>query len=136
MRHAPPPVTVARVAAALLAAALAGCQATQAQAPQAQAEKPARMTGTPSSACLTQLTAFASSATKRTVTLTEQAFAQSDQLLLERPLIRGPDGRPLDGRSMERPSSVRLVRAGALCSVIHENSATRTELPDCRCEAL
>jgi hypothetical protein len=111
---------------ALLTALATGCQTVA-------VEGPARMSGAPSALCLTQLTAFASGTSKRNVTLTEQAFAQSDQLLLERPLIRGADGRLLDGRSMDRPEVYRLVRKGNACSVIHANSGARSELPSCNC---
>jgi hypothetical protein len=105
---------------------LAACQSVN-------LEEPARLNGVPSSACLTQLTRFASESSKRPVTLNEQAFAQSDRLLLERPLIRGADGRPLDGRSMERPEVFRLVRSASVCGVIHENTGRRAELAACDC---
>jgi hypothetical protein len=111
---------------------MAACQSGMQQAP---ASIPARMSGTPSDACLTQLTAFASQVTQRSVTLTQQAFAQSSQLLLERPPLRGPDGKLLDGRSLERPEALHLLKQAGTCAVLHEGSNQRAALPACACTA-
>jgi hypothetical protein len=120
--------TTPRTVAACALAALTGCQSVN-------LEEPARLGGAPTAACLTQLTEFASTATRRPVSLTAEAFARSDTLLLERPLIRGADGRPLDGRSPERPEAFKLVRNAGVCSVIHQNSGSRVQLPACSCQA-
>jgi hypothetical protein len=98
-------------------------------------EEPAKMQGTPSAECLTQLTTFANDATGRSVTLTEQVFSRSDRMLLDKLMIRGRDGQLIDGRSSERPASFRLLSKAGSCIVTHENSrAKRTTLPACNCQ--
>jgi hypothetical protein len=113
---------------AFLLAPLAACQSVSLQ-------EPARLSSPPSQACIAQLSTFASQTAKRPVTLTDQAFAQSDQLLLERPNLRGPDGKLLDGRSLERPESFRLARKAGVCTVTHANSGQRADLSACTCTA-
>jgi hypothetical protein len=94
------------------------------------------MSAAPSANCIQQMQTFASAQTGRSVTLTEKAFTDSNTLLLERPIIRGPDGRPLDGRSMDRPEVFMLVQQGGKggqCAMVHERSGARQVLSGCTC---
>jgi hypothetical protein len=111
-----------------MAAALAACQTMPA------AETPARLTA-PGAACIAQMAEFAGAQTGRPVTLTDRAFADSDVLLLERPLLRGPDGRPLDGRSLDRPQAFHLLKNGERCVMRHDASGARKVLDACTCAA-
>jgi hypothetical protein len=113
-----------------VALAAAGCAAPMnADSPST----PARFATAPSSACIEQMQAFAGQQTGRGVTLTDKAFADSDVLLLERPILRGPDGRPLDGRSMERPEVFKLVQQAGQCVMVHERTGARQVLQGCNC---
>jgi hypothetical protein len=48
---------------------------------------------------------------------------------------RDAQGRPLDGRDPGRPEQFRLVKAGADCVLVHENSARRWTLHEATCAA-
>ncbi|MDE2048366.1 MAG: hypothetical protein KGJ44_08160 [Betaproteobacteria bacterium] len=113
---------------ALVALPLAACQH------MAVADAPATLAGA-DTACITQMTGFAAAQTGRKVTLTARAFADSDKLLLEQPLLLGPNGLPLDGRSRGRPQVFHLVKRGGQCVMV--NDATRAEqvLDACTCTA-
>lgn len=117
------------LAALAVFATLPGCQ-TFGASPQ-----PARLLA-PSQACLDELRQFAEEATGRQVTITTASFAQSDELLLERAMHRGADGRPLDGRSMDRPELLRLLRRNDACIVIHPKSEIKRALNRCQCEEI
>jgi hypothetical protein len=114
----------------VVALAAAGCAAPMnADSPST----PARFAAAPSSACIEQIRVFTTQQTGRGVTLTDKAFADSDVLLLERPILRGPDGRPLDGRSMERPEVFKLVQQAGQCVLVHERTGARQVLQGCNC---
>jgi hypothetical protein len=108
---------------------LPGCQTYGAPA------QPARMVD-PSVSCLNELQQFAETATGQHVTLTAASFAELDELILERRPLRSADGRLLDGRSMDRPQSLRLMQRNDSCVVIHPKSGLERVLSQCRCEAL
>jgi hypothetical protein len=97
-------------------------------------DAPALLAEAPGAACLAEIAAFATQQTGRQVTLVPGAFSASDKLLLEPVLRRGPDGRPLDGRSRELPETFALVIDGGRCDVIHERTATRHTLAACACK--
>jgi hypothetical protein len=96
---------------------------------------PASMPAAPTPACIEQMAAFASRQSGRPVTLTEQAFRGSDMLLLEQRVIRGADGRPLDGRMMGRPEAFRLLRDElGRCVMRHERTGATEVLTACACQ--
>ena len=72
---------------------------------------PAILAANPSRACLEAIEGVAERASGSRVLLGPAAFASSDELVLERTLVRGPDGRPLDGR-MRAPGPVVLRLSG------------------------
>lgn len=126
-----------RAALAVLTASasvvLAACATSPPPAPV-----PARLvTLTP--ICLEQIAAFATQATGRKVTLgADTSFANTDQLVLEPPMPRGPDGRPLDGRRIGGPESevFRLVMVpGGTCTVVHQRTGLQAPLAACSCVA-
>jgi hypothetical protein len=119
--------TIAPLAIALVCATQPGCQTFGA------ASYPARLIE-PTPACLDELRQFAEASTGREVSVTSASFAQDDELLLERRLLRGPDGRLLDGRSMDRPELLRLVRRNNACIAIHPKSEIKRALNRCQCE--
>jgi hypothetical protein len=123
------PVLAALSASATLV--LAACAT-----PPPPAPVPARLlTLTP--ICLEQLAAFATKATGRKVTLgADTSFAETDQLVLEPPMPRGPDGRPLDGRRIGGPESevFRLAMVpGGTCTVVHQRTGLQAPLAACSC---
>jgi len=120
-----------RSAICLLAAALTACQVHG----LAGAQTPAKLVA-PTPQCLSDVQAFATQATGRSVQLTQAAFATSDELLLERRLIRDAHGRPLDGSSRDRPEGFQLQLRGDACVVIHPRSGTERVLTPCNCTAL
>jgi hypothetical protein len=88
--------------------------------------------------CLEQLAQFATQATGRKVTLgTDTSFADTDQLVLEPPMPRGPDGRPLDGRRVGGPESevfrLTMVPGGGPCTVTHQRTGLQAPLAACKC---
>lgn len=97
---------------------------------------PARI-ATPTPICLEQLAQFATQATGRKVSLgAGTSFADTDQLVLEPPMPRGPDGRPLDGRCIGGPESevFRLTMLpGGPCTVTHERTRLQAPLAACSC---
>lgn len=125
-----------RAACCVLVPLLQACQMPgQLPGLPAAASVPAKLLN-PGPACLADLQAFAERATGMSVVLTGASFAQSDELRLERPVIRGADGRPLDGRSLGRPEVFKLVRRGQSCVAMHANSSLEDPLPACNCVAL
>lgn len=118
----------ARLIAILLVLPLAACQHL------AEADAPATLLA-PGNACIAQMAAFATAQTGRSVTLTAQAFESSDALLLERPLLRGPDGLPLNGRELGRPEVFHLRKSGGTCVMVYDKSGAQQPLDACTCAA-
>jgi hypothetical protein len=69
------------------------------------------------------------------VTLADDALTRESTLTIERTVRRDAQGRPLDGRDPGRPEQFRLVKAGADCVLVHENSARRWTLHEATCAA-
>ena len=72
-----------------------------------QPDSPARLATNAPLACLESIEAVAEQASGNRVMLGPAAFASSDELVLIRGIVRGPDGAPLDGR-MPPPDPVVL----------------------------
>ncbi len=88
----------------------------------------ARLT-VPSPGCLEQLAQFAGQVTGRKVTLGSPAsFTDTDQLVLEKPGPRGPDGRSAEAEVFQ----LQQV-PGGVCSVLHVKSGARAPLAACSC---
>lgn len=68
---------------------------------------PARLAANAPPACLESIEAVAEQASGSRVMLGSAAFASTDELVLTRGIVRGPDGAPLDGR-MPPPDPVVL----------------------------
>lgn len=101
------------------AALLAGCQSVS-------LEEPARLDA-PSSACLMQLTAFASNTMGRPVTLNQQVLADSDTMRFELAAA---------GNTPARTEVFKLKREPGICRVMHQNTGRRAELPACSCRGI
>ncbi len=69
--------------------------------------EPALLLADPPPACLAEIEAVAEKASGNRVLLGPAAFSSSDELVLTRAIVLGPDRRPLDGR-MPVPSAVIL----------------------------
>lgn len=96
-------------------------------------EVPARFPRQADEACRTEVTGFVATELKGHVVLVPETFTDSDRLLISRVMRRGPDGRPLDGRSLEVPEEFRLTRGGTGCAVAHVRTGHRVKLPACQC---
>ncbi|MFN7572387.1 MAG: hypothetical protein ACK5TK_13195 [Betaproteobacteria bacterium] len=108
-------------------AALVGGGCTAAAAPV-----PARLAAA-SAECLAEMTAFMSARTGTQVTLAPTSFADSDRVLLDRPVRRDAQGRPLQGRRVEPPHLFLLRMEGDRCLLIEAASGEQTVLRQCRC---
>ena len=70
------------------------------------------------------------------VTLADSALTDSSELAIERVPRRDPQGRLLDGRGTgEKPERFRLVKSGADCILVHEQTGRRLRLVDTECAA-
>ncbi len=70
------------------------------------------------------------------VTLADFAMTNSSELVIERVPRRDPEGRLLDGRGTgEKPERFELVKSGADCVLVHEQSGRRVRLDDTDCAA-
>ncbi len=63
------------------------------------------------------------------VTLADYALTNSSELVIERMLRRGPAGEPIDPRG-EKPEKFQLVKSGADCVLIHDETGRRFKLVD------
>lgn len=115
----------------------------------------ATLAADPSPACLESIEAVAERASGNRVLLGPAAFASSGELVLTRGIVRGPDGRVLDGRMpVPAPVVLRLSLVEGQCVVIQVPAgasslpaATPAEpvaplvvtepvrLPECRCQS-
>lgn len=59
------------------------------------------------------------------VTLAADALTDESVLILERREPRDAEGRPLSGRSFERPERIRLVLRGERCFLVRESTSER-----------
>jgi len=59
------------------------------------------------------------------VTLAADALADESRLIIERREPRDAQGRPLSGRSYERPERFRLVLRGKRCFLVRESTDER-----------
>ncbi|MCE2971147.1 MAG: hypothetical protein LW847_13190 [Burkholderiales bacterium] len=117
-------------AGAAIVAALVGGGCTAAAAPV-----PARLAAA-SPECLAEMTAFMSARTGAQVTLAPASFADSDRVLLDRPVRRDAQGRPLQGRRVEPPHLFLLRMDGQRCLLVDAASREQTALQQCRCSPL
>jgi hypothetical protein len=82
------------------------------------------------------MTAFMSARTGAQVTLAPASFADSDRVLLDRPVRRDAQGRPLQGRRVEPPHLFLLRMDGQRCLLVDAASREQTALQQCRCSPL
>jgi hypothetical protein len=94
---------------------------------------PARFPGQADDTCRTEMTEFVSAELHGRVVLVPETFTDSDRLLISRVTRRGPDGRPLDGRSLEMPEEFRLALVGMACTLLHPRTGRSSQLPACQC---
>lgn len=71
-----------------------------------------------------------------TVTLSDDAFTRDSTLVVERRRRLDPNGLPVNGRDLGRPATFRLVKNGADCVLVHENSGRRFPLTQTACAAI
>ena len=116
--------------ALVFALVCAACRTT------AALEVPARFSTEADDACRAQLTEAIASELNAHVVLGPETLTEGDRLLISRVTRRGPDGRLLDGRSLETPEEFRLKLADGTCSIVHSRTGHRAALPACRCVPL
>ena len=97
---------------------------------------PARLETGVSEACYEQIAAVVEKETGNRVFIGPGAFSTSDELVLVREPRRGPDGKPLDGRSsIPRPAVFLLSWSANQCLIaVARQGAPRVALPACRCQ--
>jgi hypothetical protein len=71
-----------------------------------------------------------------TVTLRDDALTREDTLVVERIRHRDPNGLLVEGRDMGRPERFHLVKSGADCVLVHENTGRRFPLSQTNCAAI
>jgi hypothetical protein len=71
-----------------------------------------------------------------TVTLADDALTRDSTLVLERTRRLDPNGLPVNGRDLGSPERFRLVKNGAECVLVHENSGRRFALAQTACAAI
>ena len=71
-----------------------------------------------------------------TVTLSDDALTRDSTLVVERRRRLDPNGLPVNGRDLGRPETFRLVKNGADCVLVHENSGRRFALSQTACAAI
>jgi hypothetical protein len=68
------------------------------------------------------------------VRLADDSLTRDSTLIIDRVQPRDAAGRPLDGRTLERPEHFRLVTHGSDCILIHERTGKRQILRSARCQ--
>jgi hypothetical protein len=68
------------------------------------------------------------------VRLADDSLTRDSALIIERVQPRDAAGRPLDGRTLERPEHFRLVTHGSDCVLIHERTGKRQILRSAKCQ--
>ena len=103
---------------------------------QARPDVPALITE-PTSQTRTDLVQAVSAALGgATVTLSDDALTRDSTLVVERRRRLDPNGLPVNGRDLGRPETFRLVKNGADCVLVHENSGRRFALSQTACAAI
>jgi hypothetical protein len=122
-----------RVLAAILALAIAaGCRHLA-----ADEQQPAVLVD-PTDSVRAELRAALTAALGRApVAIADDALTQTNVLIIERAPLRGPDGRPLDGRVLE-PTVHRfeLVLVSSECVLVRPSDAWRMRLASAICAPL
>lgn len=94
------------------------------------ADEPALLAADPPPACLAALETVAEQASGNRVMLGPAAFSSGDELVLTRAIVRGPDGRPLDGRMpMPAPVVLKLSIAQGQCRIRQVPADTGSPAP-------
>lgn len=115
-----------------LAALLAACQHAPPVDPASEVPAVIVQPTEASRAALAQAVSVALGGVK--VTLADFALTQSSELTIERVPRRDPEGRLLDGRGYgEKPIRFKLLKSGADCVLIHEETGRRYKLADTEC---
>jgi hypothetical protein len=122
-----------RVLAVVLALAVAaGCRHLA-----AEEEQPAVLVDPTESVRAELRAALTAALGQAPVAIADDALTQTNVLIIERAQIRGPDGRPLDGRVLE-PTVHRfeLVLAASECVLVRPGDAWRMRLTSAQCRPL
>jgi len=69
----------------------------------------------------------------RSVTIADDALTRDSILVIERRAIKGLEGSPADGRSLETPEVFRLVLRDRRCELIRSSDLRRWALSETRC---
>lgn len=70
------------------------------------------------------------------ITLADDALTRESLLLIERTPARDPTGQRLSGRDFGKPEQFQLVMSNARCTLIHQATGQRYDLPGTRCKAI
>ena len=115
-------------ASVAIALSLSSCAATSAGAEQRDA-----VIVTPTAASRASLQQAVSKLVGQPVTLADDALTRASSLTIERTVARDPSGRRIEARETAMPQSVRLVRRGDACVLIHDASRAEVVLNDVAC---
>jgi len=100
----------------------------------AQSDAPALIVQ-PTAASRAELKQVVATALNRTdVTLADDALTRESVLLIERAPARDAADQRLSGRDLEKPETFRLVTHDGRCTLIHQASGKRYELPQTTCK--
>lgn len=69
----------------------------------------------------------------RSVTIADDALTRDSVLVIERRAIKGPEGNPAGGRSLETPEVFRLVLRDRRCELIRSSDLRRWALSETSC---
>lgn len=71
----------------------------------------------------------------RSVTLADDALTRDSTLVIERRALKGLEGDPAGGRSLETPEQFRLVLRDGRCELVRASDQRRWALTETRCVA-
>ena len=121
------PITSLAVAAASL---LGACKTTV--TPQAQ---PALVIKS-NQAVQDALTLAVSKAIGSSVTLAPDSFVARPSVTIEPPSVNKRNGRIIDGRSLDMPTHVDLIKIGSKCFVVNRDTGEKYPLKGVSCKAI
>jgi len=116
-------------ASVAIALSLSSCAATSEGAEQRDA-----VIVTPNAASRAALQQAVAKLVGQPVTLADDALTRASSLTIERTAARDPSGRRIEARETAMPQSVRLVKRGSSCVLIHDASGAEVVLNDVACQ--
>ena len=116
-------------ASVAIALSLSSCAATSEGVEQRDA-----VIVTPNAASRASLQQAVAKLVGQPVTLADDALTRASSLTIERTAARDPSGRRIETRETAMPQSVRLVKRGSSCVLIHDASSADVVLNNVACQ--